>query len=53
MTNGDVIKALFPYVKTEDILPGSTVMGTNLDKGYVPFQKKWWNALYKKGGEEK
>ena len=51
MTNGDVIKALFPYVKTEDILPGATVMGTNLDKGYVPFQKKWWNAPYKENKE--
>lgn len=51
MTNGDVIQAVFPYVKTEDILQGSTVILTNLDKGHVPFLKKWWNAPYQKESE--
>ena len=50
MTNGEVIQALFPYVKIEDASL-DTVIGTNLDNGYIPFQKKWWNAPYLKGGE--
>lgn len=51
MTNGEVIQALFPYIKTEDSSV-STLIGTNLDKGYVPIRKEWWNAPYQKGGEE-
>lgn len=50
MTNGEVIQALFPYVKTEDT-SFDTLIGTNLDKGYVPLQRGWWNAPYQKGGE--
>lgn len=51
MTNGEVIQALFPYVKTEDT-SYDTLIGTNLDKGYIPLQRDWWNAPYQKGGEE-
>ena len=50
MTNGEVIQALFPYVKTEDT-SFNTLIGTNLDKSYVPFLREWWNAPYQKGGE--
>lgn len=50
MTNGEVIQALFPYVKTEDT-SFSTMIGTNLDESYIPFQMEWWNAPYQKGGE--
>ena len=52
MTNGEVIQALFPYVKIEDT-SFRTVIGTNLDKGVVPVRRDWWNAPYKaeKGGE--
>lgn len=50
-TNGEVIQALFPYVKTEDTSI-STLIGTNLDRSYIPFQRDWWNAPYQKGGEE-
>lgn len=47
MTNGEVIQALFPYIKTEDT-SFDTLIGTNLDKGYVVFQRDWWNAPYQK-----
>lgn len=50
MTNGEVIQALFPYVKTEDSYV-CTLIGTNLDKGYVPLQMEWWNAPYKAESE--
>ena len=50
-TNGEVIQAVFPYVKTEDT-SFSTMIGTNLDESYIPFQRDWWNAPYQKGGEE-
>lgn len=46
MTNGDVIQALFPYVKIENT-SFRTVIGTDLDKGVVPLSKNWWNAPYK------
>lgn len=50
ITNGEVLQALFPYVKTEDTSI-NTLIGTNLDKGYVPFLREWWNAPYQRGGE--
>ena len=49
-TNGEVIQALFPYVKTEDT-SFNMLIGTDLDKGYVPLQREWWNAPYQKGGK--
>jgi len=51
MTNGEVLQALFPYVKTEDT-SFNTLIGTNLDKSYVPLSREWWNSPYQKGGEE-
>lgn len=51
MTNGEVVQALFPYVKTEDT-SCNTMIGTNLDKSYAPLLREWWNAPYQKGGEE-
>ena len=51
MTNGEVIQALFPYVKTEDT-SFDILIGTNLDKGYVPLQREWWNAPYKAESED-
>ena len=51
MTNGEVIQALFPYVKIEDASL-DTLIGTNLDKGYIPLQRDWWNAPYKKESED-
>lgn len=59
MTNGEVIKALFPEIDTHDF--GITVHATERvtccgDKhcrGSISydFWKEWWNAPYKRGGE--
>jgi hypothetical protein len=53
MTNGEVIKALFPYVEAEET-PHLEVIETNLDQdfAYTLFQKKWWNAPYNGGEQE-
>ena len=50
MTNGEVIQTLFPNMKTEDTSVESLI-GTDIDRGYVVFNRDWWNAPYKKGGE--
>ena len=47
MTNGEVLQALFPSMKTEDT-PFRPLIGTDIDKGYVLFNRDWWNAPYKK-----
>jgi hypothetical protein len=48
MTNGNVIRVLFPNcVQNEN----REWVGTNID-GYTTFSKVWWNAPYKKRGEE-
>lgn len=48
MTNGDVLKILFPNCKA-NIIDGW--VSTNIDK-FTAFSIEWWNAPYKKGGEE-
>lgn len=50
MTNGEVLQALFPNIKTEDTSVESLI-GTDIDRGYVVFNRDWWNAPYQKGGE--
>ena len=50
MTNGEVLQALFPSMKTEDT-PFRPLIGTDIDGGYVVFHRDWWNAPYQKGGE--
>ena len=50
MTNGEVLQALFPNMKTEDT-PFRPLIGTDIDGGYVVFNRDWWNAPYQKGGE--
>ena len=50
MTNGEVLQALFPNMKTEDTSVESLI-GTDIDRGYVVFNRDWWNAPYQKGGE--
>ena len=50
MTNGEVLQALFPSMKTEDT-PFRSLIGTDIDGGYVVFNRDWWNAPYQKGGE--
>lgn len=52
MTNGEVIQTLFPNMKTEN--PSfKSLIGTDIDGGYVLFDREWWNAPYKKGDEDK
>lgn len=48
MTNGDVVKALFPNCVKDVDNEGWFI--TNID-GWTAFTPKWWNAPYKKGGE--
>ena len=50
MTNGEVLQALFPNMKTEDTSVESLIV-TDIDRGYVVFNRDWWNAPYQKGGE--
>ena len=50
MTNGEVLQALFPSMTTEDT-PFRPLIGTDIDRGYVLFNRDWWNAPYQKGGE--
>ena len=46
-TNGDVIKAMFPNVIIQIL---DNTVYTNIDNG-VWFSLDWWNAPYKRGGE--
>lgn len=50
-TNGEVLQALFPNMKTEDTSVESLI-GTDIDRGYVVFQREWWNTPYKAESEE-
>ena len=50
MTNGEVLQALFPNMKTENT-SFKSLIGTDIDRGYVVFNRDWWNAPYQKGGE--
>ena len=49
MTNGEVIKALFPEVKVE--IDGFLVRCVFIEHEFTTTEE-WWNAPYKKGGEE-
>lgn len=51
MTNGEVLQALFPNMKTEDT-SFKPLIGTDIDRSYVVFQRDWWNAPYKAESEE-
>ena len=57
-TNGDIIKAMFPYIKVEDkcsMYYSVNIENLSADKGLntVGFRKDWWNAPYKSESEEK
>lgn len=56
MTNGEVIQALFPYIKVETYERTTSVKWLDCDKGavdpYSYFWSKWWNASYKVESEE-
>lgn len=55
MTNGEVIKALFPYIEVSNQGVVVRVKGLDCDKGaldpYRYFWMEWWNAPYQKGGK--
>ena len=45
-TNGDVIKALFPRIKTKKF---TTFLRVIEGEEYIPMTYDWWNAPYKRG----
>lgn len=52
-TNGDMIKAVFPYIEIEDncdMYYSVNIENLSIDKGLntIGFRKDWWNAPYKK-----
>ena len=56
MTNGDMIKAMFPSIEVIDSevmktvytgIPYGELIGANID-----CMRDWWNAPYQKGGKE-
>ena len=49
-TNGDVIKAMFPNVKTE--LGVDKVIFARGLNNVTPFSEEWWYAKYQKGDKE-
>ena len=53
-TNGDVIKAMFPYIEVENHGLITSIKGLDCDKSaldpYRQFWSEWWNAPYR--GEE-
>ena len=47
-TNGDVIEALFPWIKSEKDYENSMVaILVRGHKGYIHFDMEWWNAPWK------
>lgn len=55
-TNGDVIKAMFPNIITDEFastIHATTKVVSNGVKGVISydFWKDWWNSPYQKGGE--
>ena len=59
VTNGDVIKAMFPYARIEHGLYGMTgipliclSLNTRYDVHEMSFVEDWWNAPYMKEVEE-
>ena len=46
VTNGDVIKALFPNVHCNETC-NETLVWTDLDSESTRFLKSWWNAPYR------
>lgn len=48
-TNGDVIKALFPTIKTKEYRTFIRVID---GEEYCSINYKWWNAPYKRGDTE-
>ena len=51
-TNGDMIKAMFPYIEIEGIGGEIKCIATKIGFGTSYFALDWWNAPYKKYGEK-
>ena len=51
-TNGDMIKAMFPNIEIEGIGGEIKCIATKIGFGTSYFALDWWNAPYKKCGEE-
>ena len=47
-TNGDMIKAMFPYIEIEGIGGEIKCIATKIGFGTSYFALDWWNAPYKK-----
>ena len=47
VTNGDIIKAIFPNVQTREVCNGELVEFTLDGVVGISVTKEWWNALYK------
>jgi hypothetical protein len=54
MTNGEVIKTLFPYFKTNEEWKATVhfYYDTDITEITACTTRDWWNAPYQKGGEE-
>lgn len=56
MTNGEVMKAMFPYIEVSTYGVVTSVKGLDCNKGaldpYRHFWSEWWNAPYKVESEE-
>ena len=47
-TNGDMIKAMFPWIFTSESSAEPTlILVHGIDNGSIVFEKEWWNAPYK------
>ena len=48
MTNGDMIKAMFPNVECGKDELGNVFIISSAQLGYIAFRECWWNAEYKR-----
>lgn len=46
MTNGDMIKAMFPNAEYREDILGNVFIISNAQLGHIVFRESWWNALY-------
>ena len=52
VTNGDMIKSMFPNVQTREVCNGELVEFTLDGVVGISVTKEWWNAPYKTESEE-
>jgi hypothetical protein len=48
MTNGDMIKAMFPNIECGKDELGNVFIISSAQLGYIAFRESWWNAPYKR-----